>query len=320
MAIKPTGIDVSHWSGIMDWPKACAAGAAFAIFKATDFDPYNRIGFKDSQFENNWAGTVENHIINGCYHWLQPGINASTQADFFLEAWLMNPCNLPPILDLEDGRTTDFTGLLYKAQTWLEQVEEACGRAPMVYTSAGFMRNFDPARAGFLLRYPLWLAQYTAWPAPKVPQPWAGWTFWQYSDRGPGRAYGAQSASMDMNRFNGTPEELARLAGIAAEGGAEGSAEEGAAAEAARSAGSPPSLPAALFRVRPLKGGINIRIGPGLNYPVVGQVPAGGSASVLGLAGETWLRLGEGQYAAYMVNNVQYMEWIPDGKQTDQQA
>jgi GH25 family lysozyme M1 (1,4-beta-N-acetylmuramidase) len=42
------------------------------------------------------------------------------------------------------------------------------------------------------------------------------WTFWQYSQTGPGNNFGVASRGIDMNVFAGTAEELLALAGYPA--------------------------------------------------------------------------------------------------------
>ncbi len=45
-------------------------------------------------------------------------------------------------------------------------------------------------------------------------QPWASWTFWQWTDKGDGLAFGMESKGLDMNWFNGTEQELRKWAGV----------------------------------------------------------------------------------------------------------
>jgi uncharacterized protein YraI len=40
------------------------------------------------------------------------------------------------------------------------------------------------------------------------------WQFWQFTSKGPGEAFGGEGLSMDMDRFNGTLNELMEFAGI----------------------------------------------------------------------------------------------------------
>jgi LysM repeat protein len=62
--------------------------------------------------------------------------------------------------------------------------------------------------------YPLWLAQYPnqyiEGMKPALPRGWFNYTIWQYSDKG---KVNGINASVDMNLFNGTLEELYKFAG-----------------------------------------------------------------------------------------------------------
>ena len=42
------------------------------------------------------------------------------------------------------------------------------------------------------------------------------WTFWQYSQTGPGNNFGVSSRHIDLNVYAGTAEELLALAGFPA--------------------------------------------------------------------------------------------------------
>jgi len=211
-----TGIDVSHWQGRMDWSKAKEAGASFGIFKATDFWKAQPRGFVDSEADNNWSGTLDAGLINGCYCWLQPKVDPTVQANFFLEFWNVHPCNLPPILDVEDTDVFNHSDMLWRVQKWLQVVEDALDIKPMVYTSYGYMMSFDKSKAQFLSQYPLWQAWYSVF-NPKVPAPWTSWTIWQHTAKGDGQKYGAVAKNIDMNKFDGTLDDLKRLCNMEVE-------------------------------------------------------------------------------------------------------
>jgi lysozyme len=95
-------------------------------------------------------------------------------------------------------------------QAWLDAVEAATGRPPLIYTAA-FM---EPALGPGFGRYPLWVANHGAG-CPLVPAGWRGWRLWQYTSSGscPGLVGPA-----DLNAFEGTLEELRAWAGGASPG------------------------------------------------------------------------------------------------------
>jgi LysM repeat protein len=124
---------------------------------------------------------------------------------------------LPPVLDLEtnDGQTKDR--IIERAKTWLDLVEAAFGKKPIIYSGQYFLQDFFSEVGGgppaWAKDYPLWLAQYpnqyVPGMRPSLPRGWFKWTFWQYSDKG--RINGI-NARVDLNVFNGSLDDLYKLA------------------------------------------------------------------------------------------------------------
>jgi len=194
------GIDVSHWQGVIAWPSVAGAGVDFAFIKATEGGDYT-----DPRFSANWAGAWQAGIIRGAYHYFRPQTDAAAQARHFLATAQLQPGDLPPVLDVEatDGRPD--SEIAAGVRTWLQMVEQATGRTPIVYTRASFWNpHLGPGDA----RYPLWVAHYDV-PNPTLPGGWTSWTFWQHSDDG--RVPGITGA-VDLNWFNGTRAQLEALA------------------------------------------------------------------------------------------------------------
>jgi lysozyme len=208
------GIDVSHHNGAIDWDIAARAGIAFAYAKATE-----GAAFTDRQFGANWTGIRNAGLLRGAYHFLRPALPVAVQAERFVSlVGTPAPGDLPPMLDLEETSAKageDEWARVAKsrrvalATEWLERVERALGRRPIVYTRAGFLADVLGA-PGALTRYPIWLAHYTNQPQPRIPDGWERWALWQYSQTG--RIAGLACA-LDMDRFNGSLAELRALAG-----------------------------------------------------------------------------------------------------------
>ncbi len=205
------GIDVSHHNGPVDWDEVARAGIAFAYSKATEGAAYS-----DPRFSSNWKGMRDSGLLRGAYHFFRPAHSVERQAERFL-ARIGDPApgDLPPMLDLEEtsARSDEWAGIERARRTplaleWLERVERALGRGPIVYTRAGFIRD-TLGQPGALAGYPVWLAQYTTRRAPIVPAGWDTWTLWQYTDRG--RVPGI-TANVDLDRFNGSRADLLALA------------------------------------------------------------------------------------------------------------
>jgi lysozyme len=195
----------------VDWRAVARARIAFAYAKATE-----GATFSDPRFAANWAGIRAAGLLRGAYHFFHPATSPELQADRFLSAvGALAPGDLPPMLDLEETSPThdewpdiEQSQRVPLAMEWLERVETALGRRPVVYTRRGFVRD-TLGSAGLLPRYPVWIAHYTVAPAPMVPPGWDQWTLWQYTDKG---HIAGVASKLDMNRFNGTLEQLQSMA------------------------------------------------------------------------------------------------------------
>lgn len=190
------GIDVSHWQGAIDWDAVAGDGVEFAFIKATEGGDYT-----DPRFAANWAGARQAGVLRGAYHFFRPQTDAMAQAAHFLRTVQLEPGDLPPVLDVEvtDGRSLDAVAA--GVRTWLQEVERATGRRPIIYTRASF---WTAQMGGGFGGYPLWVAHYGV-AAPNIPSGWSAWTFWQHSDAG--RVDGI-AGGVDLNWFNGGRAEL----------------------------------------------------------------------------------------------------------------
>jgi len=202
------GIDVSHWQREIDWSEVNRSGVKFAFIKATEFPDKRTSLFVDGEMRKNIAGASANGLLWSAYHFFRTHIDPVIQAKVFCETvGIFN--SLPPVLDLEAAGSKGER-LNYKVRQFLDETERITNRRPIIYSSGGFWRSYlayeKRAHTDWARAYPLWIAQYTnLWPTPLYP--WAGWEFWQYSDKGkiPGVI-----THVDLNWFNGSLEELKR--------------------------------------------------------------------------------------------------------------
>ena len=180
------GCDVSHWQGAMDWPKAKAAGIGFAFIKASQ-----GVSFLDPAHDDNSGGLEAVGLPYGEYHFYEPLMAAEAQARWFLK----NHRGQWACLDVE--KSGPITSAQYAAgvRTWLLTVEAATGKKPFVYTRKSF---WDPYVHADIRDNPLWVAHYGA-TAPAIPYAWTDWKIWQFTSKGDGKKYGAQSMSIDLN-------------------------------------------------------------------------------------------------------------------------
>jgi GH25 family lysozyme M1 (1,4-beta-N-acetylmuramidase)/LysM repeat protein len=215
MATVP-GIDVSYWNAGIDWPKVRATGQRFIFAKATEGDFY-----ADPTFDDNWRGAKSAGLLRGAYHFFRCNVDPKKQANKFIDyvKSMNDNGELPAVLDLEtnDGQTKDK--VIARVKTWLDQVEAALGRKPIIYSRPIFLQDhFSEAGGGpptWAKDYPFWVAYYpnvyVDGSQPVLPRGWFKWTFWQYSQTG--RVNGI-NAKVDLNVFNGSLDDLYRLAGI----------------------------------------------------------------------------------------------------------
>ena len=207
---RTLGIDVSKWQDDnstpqrMDFKKAYDAGARFVFIKAS------QACWMDEDMLYNWKSAQDAGLLRGAYHFLDWKAGAVEQANFFCGVLEKDPGELPPVVDYEFR-----TGVPYNAASQLElvceTVEERLGKFPLIYTSPYYWKEYGSADEWWNL-HDLWIANYNV-EKPFVPPPWDAWTFWQWTDKGDGKLFGAESYGLDMNWFNGSLDALMAYAG-----------------------------------------------------------------------------------------------------------
>lgn len=206
------GIDVSHYQAVVDWNAVATAGELFAYAKASE-----GVNTVDPYFNDNWNGISQAGLLRGAYHFFHANLDATAQANNFLAALtaangspVLAPGDLPPFLDLEVTGSVAPADVLAGAATWLELVEAATGRTPLLYTFYSFWKNTlnNPQD---LAQYPLWIARYTDAPTPGIIGGWPAWTFWQYSAS---QSVSGVGGHVDADAFQGDITDLEALAGL----------------------------------------------------------------------------------------------------------
>jgi lysozyme len=191
------GMDVSHWQAVIDWKKAKSAGIDFAFIKATQ-----GADIVDARFIENWSNSQIEGVPRGAYHFYDPRIDPIAQAKHFLRV-VPRSGEMPHVLDAEALKTTVPTRIpanyADNLRIFLEITEQTTGVRPIIYTAWSFWTT-NCLNATWARQYPLWIANYN-YAAPMCPIPWGGdgWTFWQFTDRGPGLTYGVQSKQIDLD-------------------------------------------------------------------------------------------------------------------------
>lgn len=194
------GTDVSIWQDdnstaqVVDFAKMKAAGAQFVFIKASQSN------FVDQDYIINWHNAKA--LLRGAYHYLTYDVSPIVQAEYCWGLLKGDPGDFPIVCDFEN-RAANLTRVRAAGdlRVFCERMLTLSGRSPMIYTSPGYWGEFGTSDA-YWKRYPLWLAHYTT-AAPNTPLPWDTWLFWQYTAKGDGLKYGAESKQIDMDYWHG---------------------------------------------------------------------------------------------------------------------
>lgn len=195
------GIDVSHYDGTVNWPAVKAGGISFAFAKASEGETVT-----DSEFATNWAAMLTAAVPRGAYHFYTTSDDPVAQARHFIATvGAIAGTDLPPMVDIESFAGNYGTATLaVNLQSWLDTVEQAFGRTPIIYTGSAFWNEYMTNQFS---KYPLWIAEYDV-TAPTLPIGWSNWTFWQNSESG---TVGGVACSVDTDIFDGTMQALQAL-------------------------------------------------------------------------------------------------------------
>lgn len=193
------GVDLSKWQGAVDFAKIKAAGNVYVFVKvsqgATGADP---------DYVRNIAGARAAGLYVGSYHFYVTGQSAQSQFENLVQHLDLKPGDLPPVVDIEVLSKNSLPDLADELKSFLDLIEKKYGVKPIIYSGENFANEYLKGFAD----YPLWLAEYTGAATPKLPLDWNAWTFWQYSQSG---SVSGVNGAVDMNRFNGTAEQLEAL-------------------------------------------------------------------------------------------------------------
>ncbi len=186
------GVDVSHYQGAVDWNAVRGAGMSFAFAKATE-----GLNTVDAMFSTNWPAMSAAGLVRGAYHFFHPEEDAGSQAEHFLSVvGTLSASDLPPVLDVEETNGVSTSVMWAGVATWMDAIVQETGRTPMLYVAPGFWNSNSPNPA--LTGYPLWLADYAV--TPTLPDGFAAWDFWQWSQSG---TVAGVTGAVDRDVFNG---------------------------------------------------------------------------------------------------------------------
>ena len=191
---KIHGIDVSRYQKQITWPKIKMAGVDFAFIKATE-----GVALKDSFFDVNWEQAKMAGIRRGAYHFYIAEKDPAIQAANFIFNTTLSAGDLPPVLDVEVTRGMSGKVIRNGMKIWLDMVENAYGKKPIIYTGYNFYRKY---LEGHFTEYPLWIAHYNGYENASLNREWL---FWQHTDKG---VLAGIPKEVDFNVFRGEMKQL----------------------------------------------------------------------------------------------------------------
>jgi lysozyme len=195
------GLDVSMYQGAIDWDRLGKINktlpVSFVIMRAT----MGGLG-QDREFRRNWRSATEKGLVRGAYHYYNPNVNSTLQAENFILTVDLDRGDLPPVLDIEKLSTVqDVEALRRGVLNWLQLVEKHYGVRPILYSGANFYSSY---LADYFAHYPLWVANYRPLKRPISSE----WIIWQFTEKG---TMTGIRGFVDMNVFNGSRKEFDAL-------------------------------------------------------------------------------------------------------------
>lgn len=205
------GIDYSSHQQTMNFGAVAGAGYAFATGKVTGGSQYT-----NEYFGAQFTAAGKAGLVRGIYHYdAEPTVATGTATEEAAHFLRNLPDPLPDFthlaLDAEERTTRDVARYL----TWLRAVRDATQTTPLFYTFPSFINEASDLPWGDLAEFPLWYAWYpndisniAQLQLPSAPAGWPRVTIWQYSGGAP---VPGTSFPTDLNRFDGTLDDLRAL-------------------------------------------------------------------------------------------------------------
>ncbi|TWE10120.1 GH25 family lysozyme [Rudaeicoccus suwonensis] len=213
-SIMTYGMDVSDYSGTVDWQAWANAGYRFAWIKATEGTYYTNPDFSSEYSDATSAG-----MIRGAYVFANPAYSSGTaQADYFIAhggGWSADGKSLPGVLDAEyDPYSSNVCYGLSDSQmvAWIQafnaEYKAREGVYPVIYTTTNWWTDCTGDSAAFSNSNAFWIADYngssTSGPTDGLPTGQSNWTFWQWGYQ--------TSPEVDYDQYNGSPSSLKAFA------------------------------------------------------------------------------------------------------------
>jgi len=196
--------DDNSTAQMINFAKMKSAGAPGVIIRA------GQNSWIDTDFAANWKAAKAAGLLRGAYWFYDSRYPPLQQAKLFTDAVKDDPAEMELWCDYEESYGGVFAGWRHFAVFVAEVMRLQPGAKVGIYTGFYYWKNHRPnavtdaASMAWFAKLPLWLAWYADSSVVEIPYPWAGALYWQYTDKGDGLKYGAESLNIDMNYYNGT--------------------------------------------------------------------------------------------------------------------
>lgn len=202
------GCDVSFYQDSpdtlrqIDFNQMKSAGAKFVIVRA------GQNTWPDLDWAYNWQRSRDAGLPRGSYWFYDSRAEPRSQAELWVQLLGDDLGELPLFADFEETYGGIYSGWR-NFKVFLERVRQlVVGHQIGIYTAYYYWRDtvrLPITEFEYFKQFPLWVANYGV-NYPSVPLPWDSWLFWQYTDNGDGRQYGAESGNIDLDVFYGSQE------------------------------------------------------------------------------------------------------------------
>lgn len=197
------GVDVSHHQGEINWKLLSQQGIAFAYLKATEGS-----NFVDENFIKNLSDASETALRIGAYHFFSYDSCGAAQYENFISVVPLRKNMLPPVVDVEfygdkEENLPDRKKTKMELKILLQLLEERYQMKPVIYTTD---RVYDLYLIDDFYENDIWIRNIFTEPTLADGRPWK---FWQYTAREKLAGYNGREKYIDMNVFDGTPQEFA---------------------------------------------------------------------------------------------------------------
>ena len=204
MADYVLGPDLNRYRPGYDIAKVKAAGGKFVIAKATEVWPGTK--WEDPTYQGYKNQTKANGLPFGAYFYWRAEMDPEEQVDWYFEV-AKKHIDFPPIIDVERANNAGKLSASAAHDSLLACVTmllDVYNVLPWIYTSWWSWKSLTN-NSPLIKAVPLWVANFTAYSKPLLPEGADDWDMWQFTSSYP---WPGQPKTADANRYPGTEAQL----------------------------------------------------------------------------------------------------------------